>query len=194
MRRRTPPSPSVRELVGPRRRVAAVALAAGATVALAGCSQLEIAGESTSTTSTTSAETSASTSPSSQPSSPRSPAAPSTPSSSPVAPPPPAPGDPAAPPAPGDPAVPPAAPAEVDPQQRDNFIALTDQLGASMPEGTDPVGVITEACGQLDNDAPVGDVLGFVADKGGYDANKASFFLAGGVPVFCSGNTAKLTG
>lgn len=89
--------------------------------------------------------------------------------------------------------VPPPAPA-VDDQQRDNFIGLTQQFEAAMPEGVDPVQVITEACGQLDQNAPVGDVINGVAEKGQYEPEKAAFFLASGVPVYCQGNVDKLTG
>lgn len=97
------------------------------------------------------------------------------------------------PPPPEGEAPPPPAP-EVGDQQRDNFIGLTQQFDAAMPEGVDPVQVITEACGQLDQNAPVGDVINGVAERGQYDPEKAAFFLASGVPVYCDGNVAKLTG
>ena len=175
------------------RRLSALALAAGAVCTIAGCSQIKVADNSSSSTSTAASSTSSGSSATAPSSS-----SPAAPPSSPAPAPSPAPGEPGAPapaPAPGDPAAPaPAAPAAVDPQQRDNFLALTDQLGASMPEGVDADGVITEACAQLGGGAPLQDVLGFVGGKGGYDAEKASYFLAGGVPVYCPDNTSKLTG
>ncbi|WP_333619613.1 DUF732 domain-containing protein [Dietzia sp.] len=175
------------------RRLAALALATGAACTIAGCSQIKVADSSSSSTSTASSFTSSGTSAAAPSSAP-----PAAPPSSPAPAPSPAPGEPGAPapaPAPGDPAAPaPAAPAAVDPQQRDNFLVLTDQLGASMPEGVDAGGVITEACAQLGGGTPLQDVLGFVGEKGGYDTEKSSFFLAGGVPVYCPDNTPKLTG
>lgn len=175
-----------------RRGVAALGLAGTAALAFAGCSQLQVADDfenptSSSTTEQTTTSTTSATS--------IQPAPAPAPAEGEVPPPegevPPPEGD-VPPPEEGE--VPPPPAPEVGDQQRDNFIALTQQFDAAMPEGVDPVQVITEACGQLDQNAPVGDVINGVAERGQYDTEKAAFFLASGVPVYCDGNVAKLTG
>ena len=172
-----------------RRGVAALGLAGTAALAISGCSHLKVADDfESSGTSSSTEQTSTSASPSST-----APAPAPAPKEGEVPPPegevPPPEGE--VPPPEGEVPPPPSA---VDDQQRDNFIALTQQFEAAMPEGVDPVQVITEACGQLDQNAPVGDVINGVAERGQYDPQKAAFFLASGVPVYCDGNVAKLTG
>lgn len=171
-----------------RRGVAALGLAGTAALTFAGCSQLQVADDFENPASSSTTEQTTTSATSSQP-------APAPAPREGEAPPPegevPPPEGEVPPPPEGE--VPPPPPPVGD-QQRDNFIALTQQFGAAMPEGVDPVQVITEACGQLDQNAPVGDVINGVAERGQYDPEKAAFFLASGVPVYCDGNVAKLTG
>lgn len=171
-----------------RRGVAALGLAGTAALTIAGCSQLQVADDFENPASSSTTEQTTTSATSSQPTSAPAPAPAPAPSEG-EAPPP----EGEVPPPPEGEAPPPPGP-EVGDQQRDNFIGLTQQFDAAMPEGVDPVQVITEACGQLDQNAPVGDVINGVAERGQYDPEKAAFFLASGVPVYCDGNVAKLTG